>query len=378
MSLSSGTSAAPMAPRPPLPANLVSLFAQALQRYQASNTAFRVLCSVTSSSVPPTTEEQLLAPQSPRVLPRTLLILDSSFNPPTLAHQRMALTALEDEDAANRRDNDGPKPDAETQTKRGSRVLLLLATNNADKAPKPAAFPQRLAMMYIFARDLLARRAGSHSPHPKQKQGGEIGGGGAEDAGDAVDIGVTTEPYFHAKSGAVAASDFYGGAAPTETETETEKKGGGRGGEEGERDMTQVYLTGFDTLIRILDPKYYGHSAAAMAAVLDPLFARARLRVANRTDAGWGSAAEQAAYLERLRRGGGGGAAGEAAAADTARWARRIEMVEGRGEGDAVVSSTKVRDAVHARDWHALRALVSEDVAAWIRAQGLYSEEGGA
>ena len=77
----------------------------------------------------------------------------------------------------------------------GTRVLLLLATNNADKAPRPAAFPHRLAMMYVFARDLAELLAAGPSPGPG--------------TGMAIDIGVTTEPYFHSKSAAVAESPFY-------------------------------------------------------------------------------------------------------------------------------------------------------------------------
>lgn len=132
--------------------------------------------------------------------------------------------------------------------------------------------------------------------------------------------------------------------------------------------MEQVYLTGFDTLIRIFDPKYY--PPAAMATSLDPLFARARLRVSTRTDAEWGSTGEQRAHLQALRDGGleRVGGRGE--------WADRIEMVEGRGEGDAVVSSTKVRDAVQGKDWGKLKKLVSEDVTAWIREEGLYDGGG--
>ncbi|KAI1381169.1 Nucleotidylyl transferase [Hypoxylon crocopeplum] len=303
-----------------LPPNLVSLFTQALKSYQLSNATFRVLCSLTPSS---SSSADPPAPIPPRNPPNTLLVLDSSFNPPTLAHQRMALSAL----------SDHAYTDAGSHA---SRVLLLLAINNADKSPKPAAFPQRLAMMYIFARDLLSTTAAT------------------ECAG--IDVAVTTEPYFHAKSAAIASCEFYRGE-------QTEIKG------EGEGAMEQIYLTGFDTLIRIFNPKYYPH--ASMAAALDPFFAHARLRVTTRTDDEWGDATEQRAYLEQLRRGGElenvGGRTG---------WAGRVDMVDGRRDGEVVVSSTKVRDAVLRRDWKALELLVSEGVAAWIREEGLYAEAG--
>ncbi|KAI1777547.1 Nucleotidylyl transferase [Hypoxylon cercidicola] len=281
------------------PPPLVSRFTQALEDYQRSNRTFQVLSTLNAE-----------APATP---PKTILILDSSFNPPTLAHKSMALSALYGDGRAG------------SSSSSSSRILLLLAINNADKAPKPAAFPQRLAMMQAFGDDLLADVAAA------DPRGDRYGCGG-------VDVAVTTEPYFHAKAAAVAAAGPY-------------------------RASEQVYLTGFDTLIRIFDPKYYG-GGGSMAAALDPFFARARLRVTMRTDAEWGGAAEQEAYLEELRRGGlerVGGRTG---------WAERIEMVAGE---KAVVSSTKVREAVRRRDWDALKKLVSGDVADWIRDQGLYA-----
>ncbi|KAI1091150.1 Nucleotidylyl transferase [Rostrohypoxylon terebratum] len=302
-----------------LPPNLVSHFAQALKSYQLSNATFRVLCSLTPSSL--SSSPTSPTPQQPKAPPRRLLVLDSSFNPPTLAHQQMALSAL---------------PEYSSNDK--LRVLLLLAINNADKAPKPAAFPQRLAMMYIFAQDLLASTVAS----AKKEDGARSSNSDCE----GVDIAVTTEPYFHAKSGAVASSDFYQGPEPVE----------------------QVYLTGFDTLIRIFDPKYYPDNS--MARVLDPFFAHAQLRVSMRTDAEWGDSAAQLAYLEGLRRGELERVGGKTA------WVNKIRMVERRRDGEEIVSSTRVRSAVLRRDWDALKKLVSEDVTNWIRQEGLYANSG--
>jgi nicotinamide-nucleotide adenylyltransferase len=282
----------------PLPSNLIAFFTQSLKTFQLSQATFRVLCSLPSLTEP--------APIPPQQTPRTLLVLDSSFNPPTLAHQRMALSALgEDGYSSN------------------SRVLLLLAINNADKAPKPAAFPQRLAMMYIFALDLLSA---------------------TKTAETGVDIAVTTEPYFHSKSSAIATCDFYTAAEGSQSE--------------------QVYLTGFDTLIRIFNPKYY--PGDSMRTALDPFFSHSRLRVTMRTDAEWGDAAEQVAYLEELR----GGKLEEVGGRKE--WASGVEMVEGRQEGEEVISSTKVRDAVQSEDWESLRKYVSGGMTDWVQKQELY------
>ncbi|OTB16216.1 hypothetical protein K445DRAFT_317196 [Daldinia sp. EC12] len=307
-----------------LPPNLVSVFTQALKSYQISNATFRVLCSLTHPSLSPAAPAEPPTLHPPQTPLKSLLVLDSSFNPPTLAHQRMALSALLDHGQSD------------SDKKHASRVLLLLAINNADKAPKPAAFPQRLAMMYIFAQDLL-RSSTSELTQQHQHQHQH-----SDSRCEAVDIAVTTEPYFHAKAHAIAASEFY-------------------------RDPEQVYLTGFDTLIRIFNPKYY--APGGMAASLDPFFARSRLRVTMRTDAEWGDAEAQRAYVAALREGELQRVGGRT------EWVERIEMVKGRKEGEEVVSSTKVREAVRRRDWEALKRLVSEDVAGWIREEGLYAEE---
>ncbi|RYP26699.1 hypothetical protein DL767_007929 [Monosporascus sp. MG133] len=169
-----------------------------------------------------------------------------------------------------------------------------------------------------------------------------------------IDVAVTTEPYFHSKATAVAASDFYTRSARA-PETPAE----------------QVYLTGFDTLIRIFNPKYYD-ADGSMAAALDRFFARSSLRVTMRPDAGWGDAEEQRKYLDRLQRGGGLAEIG-----GRAEWAQRVEMVDGRGDGDPVISSTKVRDAVAGQDWDTLRTLVSDRITEWIRKEGLYSQDEG-
>ncbi|KAK8026078.1 cytidylyltransferase [Apiospora arundinis] len=331
----------------PLPPNLVSHFTQALKAFQLSETTFSVLCSVSSAHGSnhggTTATTPVVAPIPPKQTPKTLVVLDSSFNPPTLAHQRMALSALADQHQPQRQGSS-----------RDSRVLLLLAINNADKAPKPAAFPQRLAMMYVFAQDLLAAARKHHQAVPSSEKG-------EDEEEEAVDIAVTTEPYFHSKSNAIATSEYYAAATATPA-----------GPAEGQRPMEQLYLTGFDTLIRIFDAKYYPNDT--MRQALDPFLSQSRLRVTMRTDADWGSAADQRAYLAGLWDGRLEAMGGKR------EWADRVGMVEGRKEGEEggeeeVISSTKVRSAVQREDWPALRRLVSEGVGEWVKTQGLYKED---
>ncbi|CAJ2510803.1 Uu.00g064280.m01.CDS01 [Anthostomella pinea] len=373
-----------------LPPNLVARFTQALKTYQLSNSTFRVLCSLPATPAPTHAAASLdtrsvLTPLPPHHPTKSILVLDSSFNPPTLAHQRMALSALADPRYG------GAGEDSE-DGRQQSRLLLLLAINNADKAPKPAAFPQRLAMMYVFAQDLLAAAAaatttqnqeeycnGNEGERDESTPGRSPPGCAAVDI--AVDIAVTTEPYFHAKSNAISTCDFYRGTTlatssttTTTSHTSSRQEAHQQQSQQSPQAPEQIYLTGFDTLIRIFDPKYYPSAAdGGIASALDPFFAHARLRVTTRPDPSWGDVPAQRAYLARLRDGELTRMGGRA------EWADRVEMVDG-GEGEeeeTAVSSTKVRDAVLRADWEALGRLVSPGVRAWVRGQGLYGEGEG-
>jgi nicotinamide-nucleotide adenylyltransferase len=278
-------------------------YAGALTAFASSNSTFRILHSVPQPGLPP---------------PKTIYVLDSSFNPPTLAHLHIATSAL------LRDTHPSPSP---------KRLLLLLATQNADKAPKPASFDQRLLMMQIFASDLLSTLSKSNPPSSSNES--PIG----------IDIGVTKLPYFIDKAVAISQSDAYPPSA------------------------TQVHLTGFDTLIRILDPKYYPPEKKLGA--LDGFLAQHRLRVAYRAGDKWGGKAAQDEYLQALGR-------GEREKDGAKReWVSegRIVMCEGQEEGEGAVSSTRVREAVKNGDRELLSKLVTSGVAEWILEEGLYSEE---
>lgn len=166
-----------------------------------------------------------------------------------------------------------------------------------------------------------------------------------EASGDqpAIDIGVTKHPYFIDKAAAISASGFY----PPNT--------------------TQVYLTGFDTLIRILNPKYYPPTHTLDP--LEPFLSKHRLRVTYRTDDEWGDRAAQEAYLKAL------GDGKREAEGGRREWAGKIELVEGRREGEEVVSSTRVREAAKAGDRDMLRKLVPDGVAAWVLQESLYKDD---
>lgn len=162
-----------------------------------------------------------------------------------------------------------------------------------------------------------------------------------------VDVGVTKEARFVDKSKVLEEHEDYGG---------------------GEQPVEQVHLTGYDTLIRLLDTKYYPPDHTLQP--LEGLFEKHRVRVTRRTDDAWGGSEEQEEYLRKIERG------EKEAEGGKGEWAQRIELVEGTREGEEVVSSTKVREAAKERDEDALKRLVTDGVAKWILEGKLYLEEG--
>ncbi|CAN8104596.1 unnamed protein product [Discula destructiva] len=297
----------------------------ALRAFQSSGKAFELINSTAQST--------------PRKC-ATLVILDSSFNPPSIAHLAMTTSALHDlrtQRAIAAKLKGGPHSDVDEDV----RLLLLLAVNNADKAPKPATFEHRLLLMQYFAADIQRAWRDAY-------EGGDQGLPPPPPP-PPVDIGLTTLPYFHDKSAAIA----HAAAEYTFTPSSSE----------------QVFLAGYDTLIRIFNPKYYTAAAAAaasssdeatpMQAALDPFLARARLRITMRTDAEWGDREAQEGYAERLLRGDELQKVG-----GRREWANKVEMVEGlEGKDGMVLSSTEARAAVAKGDWLHLRNLVPQGVA---------------
>ncbi|KAH6620607.1 hypothetical protein B0J18DRAFT_202206 [Chaetomium sp. MPI-SDFR-AT-0129] len=335
------------------------LFAQALDSFLNSASKLQIITTVDPRAEHVgNSKHGLPEPLPPRTRTQTLLVLDSSFNPPTRAHLQIAVSAVRDLMQTRRRNLDTV------------RLLLLLSVNNADKAAKPAAFEKRLAMMWAFAgdvqRDLLSMGASKDGLDEGRQTNT------AEADAISVDIGLATAPYFHEKSAALVEGGFYNGesAGLDEAPAETE----------------QVFLVGYDTLIRILNPKYYtspppltsaggsglptrGAIPTAMQDALDPFFTRAKLRVTMRTGDEWGEVEEQNAYIHDLLNGEGLGKAG-----GRRDWGARFEIVEGRKVDGDIVSSTYARSASRERDWDKLDLMVTPDVRWLIEQEGLYNE----
>lgn len=340
----------------PAPAMVLSRMQAVLRQFQASGKAFQLVDASASAAA-------IAAPRKCR----TLIILDSSFNPPTIAHMAMATSAVRDlqtqrrgeggSGATRRHDDGGVGEDDDI------RLLLLLAVNNADKAPKPASFAHRLLMMRAFATDIQKawRRVREQEEESDEEE-------------LLVDVGLTTYPYFHDKSAAIAQAaeyDFLTSDTTTTTTTTITSSPSPQ-----TLPAQQIFLAGYDTLIRIFNPKYYsppvpeegvlskdkGDNKTPMQISLDPFLTRAKVRVTMRTDADWGGREEQMGYVEKIVHGDelekiGG----------RREWAQRVEMVEAmEGKDGLVLSSTEAREAIKSKDWEKLRMLVPEGVASLI------------
>lgn len=285
-----------------------------LRSFTNSSSKFHIVRTVNPTSTPP----------------RTLYILDSSFNPPSIAHLALATSAIL-----------RPAP----SDLRPHRLLLLFSTHNADKAPSSASFVQRMALMTIFAEDLSQNLKSSIALPGQISEAGNP-------ANISIDIGLTKEPYYTDKSEAITTTEP--SAYPS--------------------NPIHVHLVGYDTLVRFCNPKYYPKFDPPLSAVAPFFDAGHKLRVTQRpfdpsdeSSKEFGSVEEQHKYLQKLKD-------GELEEVGFKRaWTDRIDMVAG-GEGVGV-SSTRVRRAAKDNDWQLVGRLCTKGVAAWVKGQGLYSED---
>ena len=260
---------------------------------------------------------------------RSISVLDSSFNPPTAAHAALARASLQ------RLHSAGHGPAA---------LLLLLATSNADKPPAPAPLAHRLAMMARFARH-LRRGFDDEAAHAADSC-----------APAAIDVGLTTAARYADKRAAVAA-DASGAYRPA------------RG-----PPPEQAYVVGYDTLERVLAPRYYPGHDPPLSALAGFFGSGAWLQVVLRPAAAGGGGEE------RQRRAVRDLASGALAAEGfRAEWAAQVDVLEpeggdgsGKAEDVAGVSSTRARAAARDGKSDELGRLVCPAVADWIREYELY------
>ncbi|KAI5284979.1 hypothetical protein KEM54_000915 [Ascosphaera aggregata] len=281
-------------------------FGDALHRFHTSLKNFEILETIDIS------EHQLLESPSDSKL---VYVLDSSFNPPTLAHLSMAVTALQHHLVRD------------YQHGKSARLLLLLATQNADKPSMPASFEDRLVMMHLFALKLRARTMRDATPTITTPH--------------AIDIGVTNLPFFTDKAKAISTSGVY---APP---------------------LKQTYLMGFDTLIRVFDPKYY---PGRKLTPLSNFFVSNKILLTLRSDDKWGTVAQQRQYIEAIGNGSLNPQGGDAC------WADHIDITEGTNAEGNPVSSTKVRQAARAGSREVMDKMLIAEICEYVLQRQLYAE----
>lgn len=304
--------------------------------------------------------------------PKTLFILDSSFNPPSIAHAALAQSAFLDDCNSSSQPSQQQQQQQQKEKKQYEfphRLLLLFAVTNADKIAAPASFEHRLAMMTVFARDLQDFFASRKEKGQGQEQEQQKDEQQQKDEGKqqrfhhhpmAIDIGVTKYPFYTDKSRAIESEGYlyHPGTHPR-----------------------HIHLLGYDTLTRFFTAKYYIQQDFDPPFVaLEPYFdkgheLRVTLRPTSSSSAPGVSSSvdntekedQKTSFLQTLTDPKGEMQKNGA----RAKWARQIEFVSPHG-AEMGVSSTRIREAVGKGEWEVVRELCTPRVAGWVEREGLY------
>ncbi|KAK6498018.1 hypothetical protein TWF506_004262 [Arthrobotrys conoides] len=201
-------------------------------------------------------------------------------------------------------------------------LLLLLATTNADKpSSSPASYDHRLAMMCLLAEEIQNTIYSSNINKILPQ----------------IDIAITPHPRFIDKSTDLSSHPFF----PSES-------------------TRQIWILGYDTLIRLLNPKYYPQTHTPKDLHKTLLSSKNRILVFTRPDTHLGTTqSSQYEYLNSL----------------DPSIAEKVDMVVPE-HSDQVegVSSTNVRNGVKSGidDEEGWKGGVCRGVAEWIGREGLY------
>lgn len=160
-------------------------------------------------------------------------VLDSSFNPPTLAHLALAKAPAPLFRSCN---NTITNTDAGYDAR-----LLLLSVRNVDKSLKPgdATYIQRLEMMYLLAKDMDQPSADSHEE-------------GEGEWSSNVAIAIIDEPTFVGKSTALL-TFLRNRIVLSPSTLQPHPK--------------LAFLLGVDTLERLFSPRYYPSEESMMSSL---------------------------------------------------------------------------------------------------------------
>ena len=165
-------------------------------------------------------------------------VLDSSFNPPTLAHLALANSPPPSSPQRSPATFASPEPyDAR---------ILLLSVRNVDKVLKPgdATLVQRLEMMRLLSHDIRSVDTAESSSESLRMS-------------DNVAVGIIDEPTFVGKSNALLCFLQTRLATVVESSHSANSISDKRDASYPLPSPKFTFLLGFDTLVRLFSPEYY-------------------------------------------------------------------------------------------------------------------------
>lgn len=301
-----------------------------------------------------------------------IAVLDSSFNPPTLAHETIASSSFPPRFTPSHpaslglttgidRDPDQPSDfNSKSADNPYTARLLLFSFRNVDKHLKPhdPSVLQRVEMIL-----LLAKRVG-------ERTGQEVGVGLVDEPTFAGKDGVVREwlerrfakqppsassgdtQVAHSRDGTSDCITERIGSSPATDDFQLEKDLQARHPE-----VELTFLIGTDTLIRFFDPKYYPPNE--MLPILSDFFTRSSIVSSQRGE----EATSQGVEIGVLSR------------PEVKEWVKsgKVRLSGSFKEGREDVSSTRVREAIkHGGGEELLKELVNDDVREYIESEGLY------
>jgi len=281
--------------------------------------------------------------------PLKISVLDSSFNPPTLAH--LALASLSP-DAYCQSTLPAGSADTPGVTSGFDARLLLLSVRNADKGLKPtdATYVQRLEMMIHLA-DAVVPDSSSHNatnsdPHTAAESN--------------VAVAIIDEPTFVGKERIL--TEFLRAHLASLAQSSSPESSARATALESPPQVAAelTFIVGMDTLERILAPRYYP-SYADMRGSLKQFMSTSRLVCSRRIIPGQLSSAQVYKEKEIM------------ALAKDYLDILRLTVVD-IGEEIEAYSSSEVRKRVGERDASFWTRMVTPDIAKYIRLEGLYND----
>ncbi|OCF37065.1 hypothetical protein I316_00970 [Kwoniella heveanensis BCC8398] len=302
-----------------------------------------------------------------------IAVLDSSFNPPTLAHQAIAFSSF-------------PPPTPTTTLASGPLPPRSVTGNTADDPP------QYNARLLLFSARNVEKTLQSSDATPEQRvemMSTISSMRQRSNPEESIGVGLINEPTFVGKAAIVRS---YLASLPHLKGNDGEGDGHG----DGEVEVDISFLVGTDTLVRFFDPRFYppGEMESKIAQYFAPYHRQSSTSTSsNPTSRANGQDSSFAQNQPRLSNNGSGSGAYLVSArrgkdpSDRAleeeiinrdgisHWAQagKVRLLGTGHEGWEEISSTRVRKAVKLEDWDLVEKLVGKDIGAYMRSAGLYA-----